>query len=305
MHIMKRRSYAAEKRTSLPFVHAMMLISAFLVSTSFTVSHTLAPRLDPLALTFSRFVIASLSLTPYIVTVHGFSFSVSLFLRCGVISGCLVSFFWTMFYSLRFTTALNISVIFTLVPSIAGIYAYLLLRERMTTKGFLALLCGLVGALWVIFDGNLQTLLHMHWNKGDLIFFLGCLGMGLYTVLVRYLYRGEPMIVMTYWILVTGCCWLAMFGWRNLLQVAWLQLPAGVLGGTAYLAIFCTVCTFFLTQYAILHIGPTRVMAYSYLYPAMVLIIDYALGHGLPELRVLPGILVVIGAMVLILREKR
>lgn len=285
-------------------VHTMMLISAFLVSTSFNVSHSLAPQLDPLALTFARFVIASLVLTPYIIKVHGLSFSASLFLRCSVISGCLVAFFWTMFYSLRFTTALNTSVIFTLVPSIAGIYAFLLLGEKMTAKGFLALLFGLIGAVWVIFDGNLQTLLHMHWNKGDLIFFLGCLGMGLYTVLVRYLYRGEPMIVMTYWILVSGCCWLALVGYGNLKQISWLALPAGLWTGIGYLAIFCTICTFFLTQYAILHIGPTRVMAYSYLYPAMVLIIDFMLGHGLPEFRVLPGVMVVLLAMVVILKKK-
>lgn len=285
-------------------VHVMMLISAFLVSTSFTVSHALAPQLDALGLTFARFIAAALFLSPYIIRVHGFSFSMSLFLRCGVISGCLVSFFWTMFYSLKFTSALNTSVIFTLVPSIAGVYAYFLLGEKMKPKGSLALFCGLAGALWVIFDGNLQTLLQMHWNKGDLIFFLGCLGMGLYTVLVRYLYRGEPMIVMTYWILVTGCCWLGIFGYKHLLQINWLELPAGVLAGTAYLAFFCTVCTFFLTQYAILHIGPTKVMAYSYLYPAMVLVIDFGLGFGLPEPGVLPGVMVVIVAMIVILKKK-
>lgn len=301
---MSSRKKGTTDRPSSLLVHGMMLISAFLVSTSFTVSHGLAPQLDALALTFARFVIASVFLTPYIIKVHGLSFSPSLCMRCGLISGCLVSFFWTMFYSLRFTSALNTSVIFTLVPSIAGVYAYILLKERMSGKGFAALVCGLLGALWVIFDGDVQRLQQMHWNKGDLIFFLGCLGMGLYTVLVRYLYRGEPMIVMTYWILVTGCCWLLLFGFSPLREVPWLNLPVDVVAGAAYLGIFCTVFTFFLTQYSILYIGPTRVMAYSYLYPAMVLAIDFVLGHGLPELRVLPGIVVVILAMIMILRKK-
>ena len=34
-------------------------------------------------------------------------------------------------------------------------------------------------------------------------------------------------------------------------------------------------------------------MAYSYLYPAFVLIIDVLLGHGLPKPAVLPGVLIV------------
>jgi hypothetical protein len=44
-------------------------------------------------------------------------------------------------------------------------------------------------------------------------------------------------------------------------------------------------------------------MAYSYLYPGFVLILDLLLGHGLPPLRVIPGILVVLCAMFILQRN--
>ncbi len=277
-----------------------MVLCAALVSTSFTVGAAIAAGLDPAVLTLIRFILAACLLGPYVQRRCGLLFSWSLFWRSAVISACLVTFFWCMFLALRSTTALNASVIFTLVPSISGVYAVFLVRERLVGKQLLALACGMVGAVWVIFRGDLSLLLAMAWNRGDLIFLGGCLAMGFYTPLIRLLHRGESMLVMTFWILVTGSLWLLLVAGSHLPEVAWTEIPLSVWAGICYLSLFTTVITFFLTQYAIAYLGPTRVMAYSYLYPGMVLIIDLLLGHGLPELMVLPGIVIVLIAMLVL-----
>jgi len=103
--------------------------------------------------------------------------------------------------------------------------------------------------------------------------------------------------VMTFWVLFSGSCWLFLLSGHKLLDVRWNDIPVNVWLGVCYLAVFTTVITFFLTQYAILFLGSTRVMAYSYLYPGMVLLIELALGHGLPSLSVLPGIAIVLTSM--------
>lgn len=277
-----------------------MVVCATLVSTSFTVGAAIAAGLDPAVLTLVRFVLAACLFGPFVQYRHGLLFSWSLFGRTALISACLVTFFWCMFLALRYTTALNTSVIFTLVPSISGLYAVFLVRERLMGKQLLALACGMVGAVWVIFRGDLTLFLAMAWNWGDLIFLGGCLAMGLYTPLVRLLHRGESMMVMTFWILVTGSIWLLLVAGGRLPEVAWAEVPLAVWAGIGYLSLFTTVVTFFLTQYAIAYLGPTRVMAYSYLYPGMVLILDLLLGHGLPAPRVLPGIVVVLVAMLVL-----
>lgn len=277
-----------------------MVVCAALVSTSFTVGAAIATGLDPAVLTLIRFILAVFLLGPFVWSRFGMHFSWSLFWRSAVISACLVTFFWCMFLALRFTTALNTSVIFTLVPSIAGVYAVFLVREKLARKQLIALACGMIGAVWVIFRGDISLFLAMAWNRGDLIFFAGCLAMGLYTPLVRLLHRGESMMVMTFWILVTGSIWLALVAGVRLPGIAWDEVPLSVWAGIAYLSLFTTVITFFLTQYAIAYLGPTRVMAYSYLYPGMVLIIDLLLGHGLPDPMVFPGIAIVLVAMLVL-----
>jgi len=292
-------------RRSYPFIHFLMVVSAALVSTSFIVGAAITDELDPAVLTFVRFGISSILFGPWVHYKYGTGFSLSLFLRCSVISSSLVIFFWCMFLSLRYTTALNTSVIFTLVPSISGVYALFLVGERLSREQFIALGCGMVGAIWVIFRGDLASFLAMEWNKGDLIFLAGGFAIGLYTPLVRLFHRDEPMAVMTFWVLTTGSLWLLFFNINKLLVVEWSFIPVNVWVGVCYLAVFTTIITFFLTQYAIPYLGPTRVASYSYLYPGLVLLIELALGHGLPPLSVMPGVVIVLAAMFIIQHSER
>lgn len=292
-------------RRSLPFIHLLMVISATLASTSFTVSAAIAAELDPVLLTLVRFVLAAAIFGPWVQYKYGLGFSVSLVARCSLISCCLIIFFCSMFLSLRYTTALNTSVIFALVPSISGLYAFVLTGEHLSWEQLVALFCGMIGVIWVIFGGDPSQFLAMEWNRGDLIFLGGCFAMGLYTPLVKILYRGESMAVMTFWVLVTGAAWLLIFSVGKLSQVDWQAVPALAWAGVAYLAVFTTIITFFINQFSVPYLGPTRVMAYSYLLPGMVLILDLLLGHGLPPLPVLPGVAVILAAMFVLQRAEQ
>jgi drug/metabolite transporter (DMT)-like permease len=292
---------AAGRKLPLWAVHLMMLTAATLVSTSFTVGKAIAAGLDPAILTLIRFILASLLFLPYISRQYGLKVpSPKALGRYSLISGALIAFFWLMFLALRYTSALNTSVIFTLVPGISGIYSAIILRERLGRYRLVALLLAMTGALWVIFEGDIRRLLQLQLGRGDLIFFYGCLFMAAYTPLVKLLHRGEPMAVMTFWVLVTGSFWLLLLGGPRLLDVDWQGILPAVWAGIAYLAVFCTIITFFLTQISTLSLGPTRVMAYSYLYPPLVLAIDWSLGHGLPPLKTVVGVLIIVPAMLIV-----
>ena len=283
------------------FIHGCMLLSAFLVSTSFTVGKAITPFMDPVILTLIRFMLATLLFAPYVRYRFGLVYpGPAALLRYSLISAALVSFFWLMFFSLRITSPLHTGVIFTTVPGISGLYSWFLLHERLGRYRLLALVFAMAGAIWVIFEGDVQRLLTMQLNYGDLLFFIGCLLMALYMPLVKLLHRNEPMAVMTFWILVTGCFWLLLFACTKLTAAPWTTIPAKVWLGIAYLAIFTTIITFFISQWATLHLGPTRVMAYSYLYPPLIILIEWLLYHEIPPLKTMIGILIILLAMVIV-----
>ena len=284
-------------------VHGLMALAAILVSTSFVVGKSIAHGLDPAVLTLVRFLLAALLFAPYVARRHSLRPPAWQTLRgYGAISAVLVAFFWCMFASLRFTSALNTSALFTLVPGVSGVYSAVLLRERLGLHRLLALLFGMVGALWVIFRGDAGLLLALAFNKGDLLFLAGCLAMALYTPLVKFFYRGESMAVMTLWVLVTGCGWLLLLSAPRLPSIDWGEVAPMVWAGIAYLAVFSTIITFFLTHFATPILGSTRVMAYSYFYPGLVLVLDWLLGRGLPPLMTLPGVVIVLMATVVLQR---
>ncbi len=285
------------EKPSLLFVHVLMLFASTLVSSSFIVGKLITDHLDPVLLTFIRFLSAACLFAPWVYWRHGFGLTVSLFLRCALISGCLVVFFSCMFLSLRYTSALNTSVLFALVPSISGVYAFFITRERLQREQLWALGCGIIGVIWVIFKGDLQLLLAMQWNQGDLIFLGGCFAVALYTPLVKLLHKDESMEVMTFWVLVTGSMWLFLFCAEKSYTFHWVAVPPLVWYGVLYLSIFTTIITFFLTQYSVGYLGPTQVSAYSYLYPGLLIILDLLLGRGLPPFKVLPGVFIILAAM--------
>ncbi|MBU0673551.1 MAG: DMT family transporter [Proteobacteria bacterium] len=282
-------------------IHGLMLLAAIIVSSSFTVGEAITRGLDPAVLLLLRYLLATACLAPFLINRQGITRPhLGQLVGYATISASTVGFFWCMFESLRYTTALNTSIIFTLVPGISGIYSAIFLKERLGRNRLLALTFGMFGALWVIFRGSPERLLALEVNHGDLLFLAGCFMMAAYTPLVKKVHRNESMIVMTFWVLATGSGWLLLLSLTRLSEVNWAGVSDQVWAGIIYLAIFSTVVTFYLTHLATLYLGPTRVMAYSYFYPVFVLMINWLLGKGLPPAIILPGVVVVtLSALVL------
>ena len=294
--------------TQLPLwsVHCLMLLASIIVSSSFTVGAAITHGLEPSVLLLVRYMVAVLCLAPILVLNHGFSLPSARKLGgYALISASTVGFFWCMFESLRYTSALSTSVIFTLVPGISGIYSAIFLKERLGRGRLWALFFGMAGALWVIFRGDINRLVSLDVNYGDLLFLAGCFMMAAYTPLVKRLHQQESMVVMTFWVLATGTVWLLLLAFSGLDAVDWQAVDTKIWAGIVYLAVFSTIITFYLTHISTLYLGPTRVMAYSYFYPAFVLVINWGLGKGLPPAVILPGVVVVSMATIALQRGEK
>lgn len=294
------------KQLPLWGIHCLMLLSAVIVSSSFTVGEAITRGLEPTILLLVRYVLASLCLAPLIILKY--RSSLPTFKQLGgysLISASTVGFFWCMFEALRYTNALNTSIIFTLVPGISGIYSWVFLKERLGRSRLLALFLGMAGALWIIFRGDFKRFLGMEVNYGDLLFLAGCFLMAAYTPLVKRLHKQESMVVMTFWVLATGVGWLLILSVPSLATVDWQGVGIQIWLGIIYLAIFSTIITFYLTHIATLYLGPTRVMAYSYFYPLFVSLINWGLGKGLPPSQIVPGVVIVSFATIVLQYESK
>jgi drug/metabolite transporter (DMT)-like permease len=71
-----------------------------------------------------------------------------------------------------------------------------------------------------------------------------------------------------------------------------------------YLAIFTTLITFFLTQKSIMVLGPTKTMAYTFLNPALALLISCLLGDIQNAWIAIPGVGLTLISIVILQMEK-
>ena len=284
-------------------VHAAVFVAMFMISVSYPVGEAIANEMDTGVLLFLRFLLATATFGPLVAWRHGLAWPGWRALGgYAAISTSLVGFFWCMFYGLRTTSALNTGAISTLIPGLTAIGGALLVGERLGWHRLAALGIGLVGALWVVFRGDWDRFTSLDLNQGDVIVFAGCIAMGFYSPLVKRFHRGEPVIVMTFWVVAVNTVWSLVLANSALWTMDWGEVPLFAYGGVAYIALGGTVVAFFLMQWGTIRIGPTRVQAYSYLLPAFVLAIDWAFGKGLPPVLTAPGILIVIAASLVIQR---
>ena len=284
--------------------HLAMLLFSVLVAGSFALGVLAANNIAPMALNAVRFWIAAAIIGAIVVARGGVPrAALAAPWRYLVLATVFTLYFVLMFEGLKTAPSVSAAAVFTLTPLLTAAVGWLLLRQGVTPRIAFALTIGALGALWVIFRADLQAMLRFDVGRGELIYFVGCISHSFYTPLVRKLNRGESALVFTFGTLVAGAALLTVLGWFDIMSTPWLMLPSIVWVTILYTAIFASAATFTLLQFAALRLPSSKVMAYTYLTPAWVILWNVGLGAALPPLTVGFGVVMTIVALVLLLRD--
>lgn len=284
--------------------HLAMLLFSALVAGSFSLGALAANEIAPSALQAARFFLAAVG-TGMLALASGKIRRAHLAApwRYFVLAGLFGTYFVLMFEGLKTAAPVSTAAVFTLIPIMAAGFGFLLLRQIMTRGIALGLAIGACGALWVIFQGDVQALVRFEIGHGEFLYFLGCICHAFYAPLLARLNRGEPPVVFTTGILMAGVILIGAYGWNDLIATDWSALPPIVWIALAYLVTFATIISFMLLQFASMRLPAAKVMAYTYLTPSWVLMWEVALGHGAPATLVLGGVALTAVALLVLLRE--
>ncbi len=284
--------------------HFAMLLFSALVAGSFSLGGMVANEIAPLALNAVRFVLAGVAVGTVAMMTTGIRRSAfAAPWRYLLLGGLFAIYFVLMFEGLKTSAPVSSAAVFTLVPAMAGVFAWFLLRQRTTLRMAAALGIGAAGALWVIFRADMAALLAFDIGQGEVIFFFGCIAHAIYTPLVRRLNRGESAVVFSFGTLVAGALLLALVGLPDLLATDWASLRPMVWVTILYVSLCASAITFVLVQFATLRLPSAKVMAYTYLVPSWVICWEVALGNSLPPVMIGAGIGLTILALLLLLRD--
>lgn len=285
--------------------HLAMLLFSILIAGSFSFGTRIANLMEPAALMALRFIIAGVVVGSLAAMRTGFKreYFVAPW-RYIVLGGLFAIYFSLMFEGLKTASPVSAAAVFTLTPIMSGVFGYFILRQITTPWMALALAIGAIGALWVIFGGDIAALLAFDIGRGEAIFFVGCIAHALYTPLVRRLNRGEPTVVFTFGMIVAAAIILLTLGAPDLVATDWGALPWYFWATLFYLAVCASSMTFFLLQYAAMSLPSAKVMAYTYLTPSWVILWELVLTGSAPPALMLLGVAATGVALVMLLKDE-
>ena len=282
--------------------HMAMLLFSLLVSGSFVLGSIIANLISPDLVTFLRFLIAFIAITILILYQSKFCFLKYLSIGRSLILGALISiYFITMFEGLKTASSTSMAVVFTLTPLLAGFFDLIFSNRVMSKKVWITVVVAAIGALWIIFDGNIQNFINFKVGYGEKLFFIGCICHALYAALIPKFNNGEPAIIQTFGTLISGIIILGVFSNKEIIYYSWIDFPVIVLLTILYLAIFATAASFFLIQYSAVRLSSIKVMAYTYAVPIWVVLLQIIFLQQLPNTITFVGAFVILVSLLILL----
>lgn len=232
-------------------------------ATNIILGRWLREDIGPLTLAASRFLIASaiFALILQRQPQEERRLGSDRWLILGMALSGVVLFAPALYLGLRYTTAVNTTLINGLGPLITGLLAALLIREPMTRRQLVGAVVALVGVAILISGGSLASWQEFRVNVGDLIVLVAVALWGLYSVLGRRVMRHRSALSATAFSAFLGLPFLmvaAIWELRTQPVSDWLQLLPVIL----YIGIAPTVIGFLSWNEGVRRLGSSGAMVF-------------------------------------------
>ncbi len=192
----------------------------------------------------------------------------------GVTGGAL---FTTLQYvGLQYTSALNVSVINSLVPVLILLSGAILFRDRVTPLQIGGIATSLIGVLAIVAHGSLDTLRHLGFNWGDLIILLNMMVFAIYAACLRLRPQIHWLSFMFVFAVLSSLTTAPFFAWEACSGVTFHATVLTALT-VVYVSIFPSVLAFAAWNRGIELIGAARSGPYVHLVPVYTAILGSTL----------------------------
>jgi drug/metabolite transporter (DMT)-like permease len=271
------------------------LLAVLIWSANTVVSKAAAPLFDPAAISFYRWLIALLVLSPFCLRAcwrqrhairpHAGRFAVLALLGM-VLYQCLA------YYAAHSTSATNMGVICALIPLLGLLLNGLVFRQPVGRSSLLGVALSLAGVLYLLGQGQPLNLLAAGINRGDGLMLLGSTAYALYGILLK---RWAPPFGL--WLNLYVQVLLAVLLLSPLaLTASSLAIPAQGIGLLLFAGIASSVLAAYFWMRGIAQLGSERTAIFMNLLPlATALLASATLGESIHAYHWLGGGLILLG----------
>ncbi|GAA0594933.1 DMT family transporter [Virgibacillus siamensis] len=218
-----------------------------------------------------------------------------------------ITFFNTFIYgALQFTTSTNVSVLETVIPVVTVVLSAFLLKEKLLTIQKFGVLLSLLGAVWVVLDGNVFQIASMDWNIGDGIMVGAIVSWAVYSILVKkymhlfpqfgalFVMNGLSVLVLLPFVILEWIVARAPFGTFTTQNIT----------GLVYLGVFPSFIALVFYNRAVELLGASQASVFLNFLPVVTMTGAYLWLHETITWMKIVGALLVIGGVILTTRKK-
>jgi drug/metabolite transporter (DMT)-like permease len=276
-------------------------LAALFWAGSFVVGRALRDDINPVVLTFSRWLISLLLFAPFVWRELAGNLQVVLRewrLVVGLGATGIALFHPLVYVALQHTSATNALLTFSLSPVVILLGACLTGGERPTVRQLGGVLVSMAGAAVLITRGDLATMT-TGFNIGDLWMQAAVAVWASYSLLLR---RRPSDLSQTLTLVSSIAVALPMLLPFTLLTASGpaVTLSTSVLVGTGYIAIFGSVIGFLFWSYGVAELGPARAGQFVHLMPVFGAALSFAfLGESLSTPQLIGACLVLSGIVLI------
>lgn len=201
----------------------------------------------------------------------------------------------TFFKGLSITTPISASVMMVTSPIMVLIFSSILIRKRIGKQRILGVFIGLIGTILLITYGN-NSSEGTNNNFGNFLVFVNAASYGLYLVLAKDLILKYNPIVFVKWLYLFGSIFVIPFGYSEILEVSWQEIPTNIYWNIGFVVIFTSCITYLFNLYGLSKLKPTTVSVFIYLQPVIATIYALIVGSdSLNTVKISATILIFIG----------
>ncbi len=286
----------------------LLVLTALFWGGHWVVARAVYTEATPFALSFWRWLTAAAVLAPFAWN-HFIADAAKLRSQWKWIA--LLSLSGTGLYNgigyigIQYTTATNALLIQSVTPVLIPVLAFVLLRERIGPAAILGVAISCAGVLAIACRLDIDALLSLRLNPGDLWLLVNVSLWALYTVCLRWKPQGLHPFTFLFAIMVAGVVQLLPFYAFELAAGGGVRFSGRAVLGILYLGIFPATLNYLMWNKAVAEIGAARAGPYLYLVPVFGIAMAYLfLGERL-YLYHLVGVALIFAGIWLASKDKR
>lgn len=282
-------------------IYILMTCSALFWAGAFIAGKYTVPYISTFTLTFLRFFYATIILF-FVMKRMAVDFKLEkdklpVYLFTGTVG--MFGYHILFFTALKYTTAINSSIIAATNPMMTTLLAIIFLRSKLRAKQLFGILLSFVGVLLTITGADLNVLKHFTVNEGDLWMLAAVAAWAAYGVFSKSKGKDIPPIVLTYYSFLVCTILIIPF---VLYEKPWeflFTIPISAHLAVLYMSIFPSVIGYLVQQMAIKEIGPSKASVFVNLVPVFSIVLAVMiLGEALEPIKLVTAALIIAGVTI-------